>query len=130
MAIVQGDGGAFFRAKDAEALARWYGAHLGLTLTRNGESWWQEFPSKDVEPSLRIATTTFAIFQEDAKHPASPGGSRVNLRVTDLESICSSLQVAGDELDVDADESYGRFARFTDPEGHEIELWQPPARND
>ena len=126
MAIVQGVGGAFFRAREAEKLAGWYTEQLGLELTRYGDCWSQEFPSQDLKPGDRMATTTFAIFQADAEHPASPGGSRINLRVDELDPICERLRGASVEVDVDADESYGRFARFVDPEGHEIELWEPP----
>jgi len=33
MERVTGIGGLFFRARDPEALARWYQDHLGVTLT-------------------------------------------------------------------------------------------------
>jgi hypothetical protein len=45
MEKVNGIGGLFFRAKDPEALSRWYRDHLGIPLVPkdyNELAWWQE----------------------------------------------------------------------------------------
>jgi predicted enzyme related to lactoylglutathione lyase len=52
----------------------------------------------------------------------------LNLRVDDLDGLCSALRNAG--IDVITNPEWdmpgvGRFARIDDPEGHPIELWQP-----
>ena len=126
MTIVQGLGGAFIRARDAQKLAAWYAEMFGLAFANYGESHCVEFPSVDITPSDRLATTSFAIFQQDESHRASPGASRINLRVSELDSLCSRLTDAGIVVTREPDESYGRFARLTDPQGHELELWEPP----
>lgn len=45
MERVTGIGGVFFRARDPEALGRWYAEQLGVTLTPKSYDeacWWQE----------------------------------------------------------------------------------------
>lgn len=121
MQNIQGVGGVFFRAKDAESLARWYSAHLGLAMQNWGEARGVAFESADG------ATTVFSIFQCDDQHPVGPRSFRVNLRVRDLDGMCERLETAGVALDRESDETFGRFARFEDPEGNELELWEPPA---
>ena len=41
---VTGIGGAFFRARDPDGLARWYAEHLGINpmSSESEEVWWQE----------------------------------------------------------------------------------------
>jgi glyoxylase I family protein len=44
MERVTGIGGMFFRARDPDALARWYAEHLGIDNQLEGGDtiWWQE----------------------------------------------------------------------------------------
>jgi len=44
MERVTGIGGAFFRARDPDAMARWYSEHLGINpmSSDSDETWWQE----------------------------------------------------------------------------------------
>jgi predicted enzyme related to lactoylglutathione lyase len=126
MARVQGVGGVFFRARDAAALAAWYGARFGLSWQHWGDSYGLIWPSQDLEPAGRQSITVFTIFQADERHPSTPGGFRINLHVDGLDELCAALQAAGTAVERVADESFGRFARLTDPEGHELELWEPP----
>ena len=114
---VAGIGGVFFRARDPEALKRWYGDHLGIDLEDYG--------------------TTFTAADSDqtvwAPFPADTGyfGRReqqlmVNYRVLDLDAMVSQLRAAGIEVEEHAEEhEYGRFAWATDPEGNRFELWEP-----
>jgi glyoxylase I family protein len=50
----------------------------------------------------------------------------VNFRVRDLDAMIAQLRTAGINVELDP-QPYpnGRFARFQDPEGNPIELWQP-----
>ncbi len=51
-----------------------------------------------------------------------------NLRVDDLDDLCTTLSAAG--IDVITNPEWdmpgvGRFARIHDPVGNPVELWQP-----
>lgn len=54
----------------------------------------------------------------------------INFRVGDLDAMMKQLKASGIAVELDP-ESYpnGRFARFDDPEGNPIELWQPAGRD-
>lgn len=121
--VVQGLGGAFLYADDAEKLAGWYAEHLDLTFENWGKARGFELPSADLVPSRRLATTTFAIFQSETPLPTERTG-RVNFRVSDLNAIVARLQKAGCRTE-DGPTDYGRFAWVWDPEGNKVELWEP-----
>jgi glyoxylase I family protein len=99
-----GIGGFFFRAKDPEALARWYAANLGIPVFPATDEWWMQqgyFGRADQQ-------------------------AMVNLRVRDLEAVRAQLRAAGATVSDDIrDAPYGRFCWATDPESNRFELWQP-----
>ena len=54
----------------------------------------------------------------------------LNLRVSDLDGLLEALTASGIPVIVKPEwdsPEIGRFARIHDPEGHAIELWEPPA---
>lgn len=122
MSKVMGIGGIFFRAKDPEALARWYQEHLGITRTPDNydeDCWRQE-----------TGFTVFQPFPEDTTYfGAREQAFMVNFRVRDLEGLVAQLRGAGIEVAMDP-QTYpnGRFARTHDPEGNPIELWEPQGK--
>ena len=115
MARVTGIGGLFFRARDTRALAAWYETHLGVT-----QLWQQE-----------AGITVFAPFAADTSYFPVDKQWMINLRVDDLDAMMASLSAAGIAIETRPDEwdtpETGRIARIHDPEGNQIELWQPPA---
>ncbi len=118
MEKVTGIGGMFFRARDPEALSRWYNEHLGVapTPTEKGQSPWVQ----------EAGATAFAPFPADTDYFGSPAQAwMINFRVRDLDAMAAQLRAAG--IAVEDVQSYpqGRFARLHDPEGNPIELWQP-----
>jgi glyoxylase I family protein len=119
MEKVTGIGGLFFRAHDPKALGRWYQQHLGISLTPSSyeDSVWQQ----------EAGPTVFAPFEETSDYFGDAHKFwMVNFRVRDLDKMAAQLQAAGIAVKIDP-QSYpnGRFARFHDPEGNPIELWQP-----
>jgi glyoxylase I family protein len=116
---VTGIGGFFFRARDPEALARWYQERLGVTTvpeTYEDRAWRQE-----------AGETVFAPFRQDSEMIGPPEHTwMINFRVDDLDAMVAQLRRAGETVDVDP-ERYpnGRFAALRDPEGNGIQLWQP-----
>ena len=125
----QGIGGVFLYSTDPEALARWYAECFDLALEQWGKAWGCELPSADREPSPRKATTTFSVFPTEPAADASAAAPRrvmINWRVGDLDEAAASLEAAGCTVERIDGGDYGRFARTEDPDGHGVELWEPP----
>lgn len=124
---VLGIGGLFFRARDPEALARWYRDHLnvGPGCSAPGAAQADEWTWSTI-----AGPVVFAPFAADSDYFAADKAFMLNLRVVDLATLIDRLSAAGiavetrDEWD---DPVTGRFARIHDPEGNPIELWEPPA---
>ena len=120
MEKVLGLGGVFFRAKDPKALAKWYRDHLGIDLVPD---------DYDTRPWTQTAgVCVFAPFSEETEYFGSPEYQfMLNFRVADLDAMTAQLEDAGIEVRPDPNSPYpnGRFAWTSDPEGHQIELWEP-----
>lgn len=119
MAKAVGIGGIFLKARDPQALSRWYAEHLGIT-TQNGGS-------LVFEGQEAAGVTVFAHFPADTAYFG--GGAQqtmVDFRVDDLDELLKQLGAAGVRVDPKReDHSYGRFAWIWDLEGNRVELWQP-----
>ena len=118
MQKVTGIGGIFFKATNPEMLSAWYEKHLGIPappLTYE-ESDWQQ----------KAGPTVFAPMSRTAEHFERTADLYINFRVDDLGALCRQLQDAGIEVHLDPT-SYpnGRFASLVDPEGNQIQLWEP-----
>ena len=126
MARVTGIGGVFFLAKDPAALRAWYQRHLGVDVQAWGGA---AFPAADPAGRPWPGKTAWTILPADGEGFA-PGTApfMVNYRVDDLDGLLRSLREAGCHvLDHTEDGAYGKFGWVVDPEGHKVELWQPPA---
>jgi glyoxylase I family protein len=115
---VLGIGGFFFRAKEPNALSRWYADHLGVALppeSYDQRSWEQQ-----------QGATVFAPFAANSDY-FGRGDQQwmINFRVRDLQAMVAQLTAAGIAVEVDP-EHYpnGWFARLADQEGNPIQLWQ------
>jgi len=116
MGRVTGIGGFFFRARDPEALGAWYEQALGIPSTSTSCSWEQE-----------AGPTVFAPFPHDTDYIGRHEQQvMLNYRVDDLDAVLARLRDAGADVEDEiAEESFGRFAHASDPEGNRFELWQP-----
>ena len=124
---VLGMGGLFFRAADPDRLKAWYREHLGVgagcDATGEGEA--DEWVWKTTAGPM-----VFAPFKASTDYFAADKAFMINLRVSDLDGLLSSLRAAAIEAITKPewdDPSTGRFARIHDPEDNAIELWEPPA---
>ena len=115
MAKVTGIGGFFFRSTGKDTLAEWYKTHLGVT-----EFWKQE-----------EGFTVFAPFRQETDYFPAEKQWMINFRVDDLDTMMAQLKSAGIAIETRPDEwdtpETGRLCRIHDPEGNQIELWEPPA---
>ncbi len=115
MARVTGIGGIFFRAHDPAALTKWYDTHLLPGITTY--DWHQD-----------AGQTIFMPFKIDTDHFPAERQYMLNLRVEGMDEMIATLKGAGIAVETRAewDGDFGRFARIHDPEGNQIELWEPP----
>ena len=115
MAKTTGIGGFFFRSKDTKALSAWYEKHLGVSEMYSQEA----------------GLTVFAPFKETTTYFPADKQWMINFRVDDLDGMIAQLQRAGIAVETRPEEwdspETGRFARIHDPEGNQIELWEPVA---
>ena len=122
VARVTGIGGFFFRARDPEALNRWYGEHLGVIMlesrTYDDPGWFQD-----------RGETVFSAIDLDSQMPGSRERSwMITFRVDDLDGMVAQLRAAGIEVEPhEQDYPNGRFADLADPEGNRVQLWEPNA---
>lgn len=112
---VTGIGGFFYRSEDPKALAAWYKQHLGV----GGYDWQQTAGPAIVMP-----------FPKSTDYFPADKQWTLNFRVSELDALVAELKAAG--ITVIKDPAWdtpetGRFARIHDPEGNQIELWEPPA---
>lgn len=123
--IVNGIGGIFFKANDAEALRAWYQTHLALPL----EDWGGAvFKWRDADSPDQAGYTVWSPFAGDTDYFA-PSTARfmINYRVNDLQATLARLRAAGVSVDAKVEESdFGKFGWAFDPEGNKIELWEAP----
>lgn len=115
---VTGIGGVFFRADDPKALQAWYEKHLGLVLDY-ANPW-----------SPPAGPTLFMAFSRDTTHFPAAQQTMINFRVDEFDKLLADLRAAGVEVVTNAEwdtPETGRFAHIKDPEGNQIELWEPPA---
>jgi catechol 2,3-dioxygenase-like lactoylglutathione lyase family enzyme len=126
MQRVNGIGGVFFKARDADALRAWYRRHLGLDIQEWGGL---AFPSAQEDPAAASAPTAWSIFPGDTTYFGAGGSPfMINYRVSDLDALLALLREEGCQVDERSDSSeFGKFGWVTDPEGNRIELWQPSA---
>lgn len=116
---VTGIGGLFFRARDPEALAKWYLEQLGVGAPPGVYLWPQQ-----------AGPTVFQPFPAGSDYFAAEKAFMLNLRVEGLDALLARLRAAGVEITTKPewdDPQVGRFARIHDPEGNPIELWEPPS---
>lgn len=125
MRRVTGIGGIFFQAKDPVALRDWYKRHLGIDVLEWGGA---AFTWTDAAGQPAGGTTIWSIGPADGEG-FGPGRApfMINYRVDDLAALLQALRAEGCQvLDKTDDSEYGKFGWVIDPEGHKVELWQPP----
>src|SRR5207247_9717944 len=89
---VTGIGGIFFKAKDPEGLARWYRAHLGLSI----EGMVGLFSWRSGKDGKRVGRMVWSIFPADTTYFVTEDASfMMNYRVIDLDVVMPDLRKGG-----------------------------------
>ncbi|HMM83892.1 MAG: VOC family protein [Gammaproteobacteria bacterium] len=125
MRRVTGIGGIFFQARDPAALRDWYRRHLGIDVQDWGGT---AFGWTDADGRPCGGTTVWSIGPADGEAFApSRAPFMINYRVEDVRALVGALRAEGCQvLDRIEASDFGTFAWVLDPEGHKVELWQPP----
>lgn len=114
---VLGLGGVFVRARNAEALRKWYFRHLGLDITE----WGGAVLANDAPE------TYWSVFEEKSDYMPRRQLTMLNWRVGDLDAMLDQLRAADVRVEDRIEESeQGRFGWAYDLEGNKFELWQAP----
>jgi predicted enzyme related to lactoylglutathione lyase len=115
MAVV-GIGGFLFRAEDPGKLGAWYVEHLDVGSDEHGM--WE----------TKAGPSVFMPFPKDSDYFEGDRQWKLTLRVEGLDALMAKLAKAGIEVTTNPEwdmPGVGRFARIEDPEGNQIELWEP-----
>lgn len=127
MRKVTGIGGIFFKSKDPEKMKAWYSQHLGLDVNDFGSIFeWYE----DKEKSIK-GQTIWSPFEENTQYfEPSKKEFMINYRVSNIEALVDELKNMGVTI-LDSIQSFdfGKFVHILDPEGNNIELWEPSAND-
>ncbi|NNK38643.1 MAG: VOC family protein [Xanthomonadales bacterium] len=122
---VLGVGGVFFRSKDPAGLGDWYAKHLGFQVEAWGDTRGTSFSPSDMPAN---AFTVWSAFSASTEYFGESGQDyMINLVVDDLDAALENVAAGGAEvIDAREEHDFGRFGWFIDPEGHRVELWEPP----
>lgn len=124
---VLGIGGLFFRAKDPDALNKWYRDMLGVGAGCAAED---TGPPEQWSWKTQGGPVVFAPFQATTDYFPADKQYMLNLRVAGIDKIIDGLKAKGIAVETKPewnDPKIGKFARIHDPEGNPIELWEPPS---
>lgn len=123
MKKVTGIGGIFFKCTDPGKMNEWYAKHLGIPVSDYGTI----FQARDIDNPEKIDSTVWSPFAQDTQYfEPSKKDFMINYRVEDIEALVNELKNAGvtvvDDIKI---YEYGKFVHILDPEGNNIELWEP-----
>lgn len=120
-----GVGGVFFRSPDPAALAAWYSRFLGVNMESWGSTQGTSFAPGDMPEH---AFTVWSMFEKDTEYFGEKSQAFMfNLVVDNLDKALQRVALGGAEILPEREEhDFGRFGWFVDPDGHRVELWEPP----
>lgn len=123
MKKVTGIGGIFFKCKDPDNMREWYDKNLGLKTNQYGAvfEWYQG------ADNTKKGFTQWSPFNENTKYfEPSKKDFMINYRVQNIEALVEEMKNNGVTiLDTIQSYDYGKFVHILDPEGNNIELWEP-----
>jgi predicted enzyme related to lactoylglutathione lyase len=124
MAKITGVGGVFFKARNPKKLGAWYKKHLGLPYN---EAWNCAVIDWSKDRRLDEGKTAWSLAEKSSKWFA-PGKAdfMINYRVDNLDGVLKKLAKARVKIQQGPEtHEQGKFAWLLDPEGNNLELWEP-----
>ena len=126
--MIEGIGGVFLFSNDTKRLVTWYRDCLGILADGQDsecDSIYKSFEYRDIENPEIKRTMVWAIIPTDEDIKDKPRTGRINYLVKNLGEILSHLKSKGVAIGKTAEYPYGNFAWVKDPDGNQIELWEP-----
>ena len=127
--VIDGIGGVFLFSNDAKRLATWYRECLGIVPAGEDSecnSIYATFEYRDIEKPEVKRTIAWAIMPTDQDIKDKPRTGKINYRVKNLGEVLSHLKSNGVTIEKTAEyPAFGNFAWLRDPDGNQIELWEP-----
>ncbi len=120
----------WFHCKDLEESKRFYKDVVGLKILEEGR--------KDSGVHFDLGNIRLSLLQMNSSKnepsgtkPSSPSDHLVFVVENHIETVCADLVKRGVKLRPKKilEDSAGKAGWFEDPDGHMIELWQPPKRD-
>jgi predicted enzyme related to lactoylglutathione lyase len=127
--MITGIGGAFLFSNDSKKLVAWYRDCLGIEAEGQDsecDSIYKTFEYRDLENPEIKKTMVWAIIPTKQDIKDKPRTGRINYLVENMRELLSHLKSKGVAIDKTAEDPYGNFAWLKDPDGNQIELWEPP----
>lgn len=127
--MINGIGGAFLFSNDVKRLATWYRDCLGIVPAGEDSdcnSIYATFDYRDNDNPEIKRTIAWAIMPTDQDIKEKPRTGKINYTVKNMAKILSHLKSKG--VAIEKTEEYpsmGKFAWLKDPDGNQIELWEP-----
>ena len=128
MKFISGIGGVILYSDNPKRLVEWYRDCLGLTAeSADSEcnSVYTTFESWDIDNPKTKQTTAWAILRTDQDIKNKPRTSQINYRVRNMDEILAHLKAQDVSIEKTENYHYGKFAWVKDPDGNQIELWEP-----
>jgi predicted enzyme related to lactoylglutathione lyase len=107
---------------------RWYSDCLGIIAAGEDSecnSIYTTFEYRDIENPEIKREIAWAIIPTDQDIKDKPRTGQINYRVKNLGEILSHLKSNGVAIEKTEEYPYGNFAWVRDPDGNQIELWEP-----
>jgi catechol 2,3-dioxygenase-like lactoylglutathione lyase family enzyme len=126
--MIEGIGGVFLFSNDTKRLVTWYRDCLGILAEGQDsecDSIYKSFEYRDIENPEIKRTIVWAIIPTKQDIKDKPRTGRINYLVKNLGEVLSHLKSKGVAIEKTAEDPYGNFAWVRDPDGNQIELWEP-----
>ena len=126
--MIEGIGGVFLFSNDSKRLVTWYRDCLGILAEGQDsecDSIYKSFEYRDIENPEIKRTMVWAIIPTKQDIKDKPRTGRINYLVKNLGEVLSHLKSKGVAIEKTAEDPYGNFAWVRDPDGNQIELWEP-----
>lgn len=124
---IRGIGGVFIYSKDPKALAEWYRDVMGVNVifTEEYNSYYCEFRYPDKDAPYGYASTVWSIMKTSKDLDRTAPSFCINYSVDNMDEFAEHLADNGIEIKEIHEHPEGKFAHFNDPDGNQIELWEP-----
>jgi predicted enzyme related to lactoylglutathione lyase len=128
MSLIDGIGGVLLFSNNPKRLATWYRDCLGIEAAgadAECNSVYTTFESWDINDLKLKRETAWAILPAEQNLEGQPRTAQINYRVPNMQKILTHLKSKGVTIEKTAEYPYGNFAWVKDPDGNQIELWEP-----